>query len=845
VAKINRLKTGPQRELCDMDDELRSAILSYTSNPAYTAVKPKVIAERLGLEGDAAAHCKKIVKKLVREGALEYGPNHLIVPIDPAHPSRTHLMPAVAGESGHPISDEPASNSRRDRGNYVIGTLRRISSGDAFVRPEGTPASAERDLDIFVPGRQSGDAASGDVVRLSVSSRPGAYGKPTGKVVDVVERATNVFVGTYLEAAGSALVEVDGKVFGQPIYVGDPGAKGAKEGDKVVIEMVRFPSQLRDGEGVITRILGDRTAPGVDTLSIKYEFNLPGEFPADVLEDARKQATKFDESIPAGRRDLTGEVIVTIDPLTARDFDDAISLKKLDNGHWELGVHIADVSHFVQPKSPLDREAYDRATSVYLPDEVIPMLPEIISNNLASLQPDRVRYAVTALLEMSPDGMPINCEVFKSAIKSRRRFTYQEVDQYLLAKGLVTAEAPRAASSPTAADVVSTLTPEVDRLLADMFELAMKLRKRRFDRGALELSMPEVEIDLDKDGRVTGAHVEQNTESHQVIEEFMLAANIAVATKLADAGLLFLRRIHGSPDPRKSRALTEFIRSLGMPVENLQDRFELQQVLDRVKGDPRQHAVNFSTLRSMQKAIYSPEDEGHYALAADCYCHFTSPIRRYPDLTIHRLIDALNHHQAGTGPKPVNEMAQLLLEGDHCSEREQRASGAERELKKMKLLNYLSDKVGMEMDGVITGVEKFGVFIMGRDLPAEGFIHITALGDDFYQFDRASHSIAGRREGNTFRLGDTVRVAVANVDVDARELDFRYLGRAKGPGAAKTGSDQGSGGRKGRPLPAEKKRRPSQGKNRQTRERSGGSSGQSAAPGNKPARGKKPGKKRR
>jgi ribonuclease R len=483
------------------------------------------------------------------------------------------------------------------------------------------------------------------------------------------------------------------------------------------------------------------------------------------------------------------------------------------------------------------------------------MLPEIISNNLASLQPDRVRYAVTAILEMSSEGMPVHCEVFKSAIKSRRRFTYEEVDQYLLAKGLVTADPARAASSPTAADVVSTLTPEVDRLLADMFELAMKLRKRRFDRGALELSMPEVEIDLDKDGRVKGAHVEQNTESHQVIEEFMLAANIAVATKLADSGLLFLRRIHGSPDPRKSRALTEFVRSLGMQVENLQDRFELQQLLDSVKGDPRQHAVNFSTLRSMQKAIYSPEDEGHYALAADCYCHFTSPIRRYPDLTIHRLIDSLNNHQTGTGPKPVNEMGQLLLEGDHCSDREQRAAGAERELKKMKLLNYLSDKVGMEMDGVITGVEKFGVFIMGRDLPAEGFIHITALGDDYFQFDRASHSIAGHRPGNTFRLGDAVRVAVANVDVDARELDFRYLGRAKGPGAAKTAPDRpGAGGRKGRPLPPEKKRRPSQGKNRQARERSAGaggadspgsSGGKSSAPSSKPPRGKKPGKKRR
>ena len=291
--------------------------------------------------------------------------------------------------------------------------------------------------------------------------------------------------------------------------------------------------------------------------------------------------------------------------------------------------------------------------------------------------------------------------------------------------------------------------------------------------------MPEVKIDLDKEGRVDGAHVEQNTESHQIIEEFMLAANEAVARKLADAGLIFLRRSHGSPDPRKARALTEFVRSLGLPADNLQDRFELQALLDRVQGDPRQPAVNYAALRSMQKAVYRPEDEGHFALASDRYCHFTSPIRRYPDLTVHRLLDAMNRHAASDGPQPVQEVGALLQQGDHCSEREQRAASAERDLIKVKLLNYLSDKVGLEMEGVITGVEKFGVFILGKELPAEGFVHITALGDDYYHYERASHSITGRREGSSFRLGDTVRVAVAAVDVDGRKLDFRYLGRGK------------------------------------------------------------------
>lgn len=772
-----------------MDEALRQAVLTYTSNSGYRPAKPRVIAERLGLEDDDVALAKKTIKKMVRAGELEYGPNHLVLPIDPEHPARKGFQKRSA--------DNQHDGKRRKADQYTVGVFRRISSGDGFVRPEGTPASAGRDLDVYVPAKASADAASGDTVRIKIGSGGGPRGKPSAKIVDVVERATNQFVGTYIESAGMALVEVDGGVFGAPIYVGDPGAKGAREGDKVVLEMVRFPSHVRDGEGVITRVLGQRGEPGVDTLAIKYEYGLPGDFADDTLEASRSEAEAFDESIPAERRDLTGTVIITIDPTTARDFDDAISLRRIDNGHWELGVHIADVSHFVRPKTALDREAYDRATSVYLPDEVIPMLPEIISNNLASLQPDKVRYAMTAVLEFTPDGAPIACETFKSAIKSCRRFTYEEVDAYLVERKLVDDDSATASVAKAAGVETPTMAPEVDRLLSDMHELAMTLRRRRFERGALELSMPEVEIDLDNDGRVSGAHVEQNTESHQIIEEFMLAANEAVARQLAEAGLVFLRRIHGAPDPRKARALTEFVRSLGLPSSNLQDRFELQELLDRVQGDPRQLAVNYASLRSMQKAVYSPEDEGHYALASDCYCHFTSPIRRYPDLTVHRLLDALNKHQAGEGPKPVQELGELLRQGDHCSEREQRAASAERDLIKVKLLNYLSDKIGLDMEGVITGVEKFGVFIMGKELPAEGFVHITALGDDYYHYDRASHSITGRREGSSFRLGDTVRVAVAAVDVDGRELDFRYLGRGK------------SSPRGGKP----KKGRPSRGKN--------------------------------
>lgn len=794
---------------------LREEILSIVNHAEYKAMKPKLIAKRLGLTGDEAETVRKTVKKMVREGLLAYGSNHMVLPV--ANPT-IHLTPSPSegrvGEGGEagtraddnlagdtpPLSpplqvegDQSGRKEKKKKSNrdpdHIVGAFRRMEAGFGFVRPEGTQRVEGRDADIFIPANAAGDAASGDTVSVKLSQR-GRGGKMEGRIIDVVTRATNRFVGTYFEQGGMGMVQIDGKLFTQPIYVGDPGAKGVQHDDKVVIEMVRFPSHVHDGEGVIIEVLGNRGLPGVDTLSIMHEYSLPGPFAEDALEDARLQAEKFDESIGTEssglhRQDITGETIITIDPVTARDFDDAISLTRADNGHWLLGVHIADVSHFVQPKTALDREAKDRATSVYLPDRVIPMLPEIISNNLASLQPDRVRYAITARIEFTADGVRIGTDVFKSAIKSRRRFTYEEVDEYLLARGMVSREAQPSASptetpSPkkparpakSTASVFSNLTPEVDALLERMFALAMQLRERRFRRGALELNRPELEIDLDKDGRVTGAHLEINTESHQIIEEFMLAANEAVAEKLFDDELIFLRRVHGAPDPRKLKALTAFVSELGIKTDSLESRFALQKLLKDIEGDPREAAINYATLRSMQRAVYSPEEAGHFALASECYCHFTSPIRRYPDLTVHRLIDDL-----AQGKKPLQNLETLLILGDHCSDREQRATEAERELNKVKLLNYFADKIGTEMNGYITGVESFGLFVTGSDIPAEGFIPIAALTDDYYRFDRAGHVVHGLRNGNSYRLGDTVRVAVAAVDVDRRQLDFRLLGR--------------------------------------------------------------------
>ncbi|MDX1945967.1 MAG: ribonuclease R [Pirellulaceae bacterium] len=758
--------------------KLEPIVLAHVLGPQYQPVKPRVIAKQLKLPSEQHKALKIAIRRLVKAGKLSFGSAHIVrPPKGAATPPRAKEKDSRGnGEKTPPpkpiTRDELPSEARK---NIVTGTFRRTASGFGFVRPQGA-TRGDKSTDIYIAAQATLDAADRDLVRVRLSrkqarGRGGAL-RQAGEIVEIVERDTHQFVGVYQEREESSYVQIDGKIFAQPVPVGDPGAKGASPGDKVVIEMVRFPTHQHAGEAVITEVLGRRGEPGVDTLSIIREFGLPEAFSEEVLDNSREQAEKFNEST-AGRLDLTGETIITIDPVDARDFDDAVSLSRSENGHWNLGVHIADVAHFVPAKSPLDIEAKERGTSVYLPDRVIPMLPEIISNNLASLQPNKVRYALSALIEFTAEGQLVAYEVKRSAIKSCRRFTYEEVDEYLEDR-----EAWRA-----------KLSPKVWQLLADMHELAMLLRRRRLEGGSIELTLPEVKIDLDKRGEVVGAHLTKNTESHQMIEEFMLAANEAVARMLGEAGLNFLRRVHEPPDPRKLHALTTFIRELGIECESLESRFEIKRVVAQVAGKPEEHAVNYAVLRSMQKAIYGPTDEGHYALNKEHYCHFTSPIRRYPDLTIHRLIETL-----ARGKRPPNDFDQAVLLGDHCSDREQRAASAERELKKVKLLTYLAKRLGEQMDAVITGVEEFGLFAQGIELPAEGLIHVETLGDDFYRFDRDTHSLAGYRSGNRFRLGDVIRVEVAHVDIDKRELDFRIVRRL---GSTHRGRPEARGPKKG------------------------------------------------
>lgn len=567
-------------------------ILAAVSRRNYQPLKPKALARKLGVPAPQYPQFRNALRDLLKQGRLELGRNH-----------------AVRAAPPH---------------GTVTGTYRRTGTGVGYVRPHYV--EGQSGAEVRIAEGAALDAATGDTVLVKVLRRPNRPDMhASGEVIRVLERATRQFVGTYFERGDEGLVRVDGTVFAHSVYVGDPGAKGVRPNDKVVFEMLRFPTPDDRGEGVITEVLGPHGQPGVDTLSVIRAFNLPDVFPPDVIEEARAAAAAFDETDLDGRDDFTGDLVITIDPVDARDFDDAVSVTRDPaTGHWQLCVHIADVGHFAPPGGPLDREARGRATSVYLPQRVLPMFPEVISNHLASLQQGRLRYVKSVLIGFTPEGQKTAVRFANGAIRNRKRFSYGQV--------LAVLQAP----SPPAPEVCD---PEIYELLLRMRELAMILRQRRVKRGALELVMPEVELEYDDLGRVTGGHFQVHDVSHQIIEELMLAANEAVAEHLTDLDIAFLRRVHPDPDPKKLEAFAEFARSLGYKMGSHLDRFALQRILERSADRPDVHAIHYALLRSLKQAVYAPGDEGHYALASSNYCHFTSPIRRYPDLTVHRLLD--------------------------------------------------------------------------------------------------------------------------------------------------------------------------------------------------------------
>jgi ribonuclease R len=715
--------------------DLLARILHAVSAQSYTPIKAKLLAKRLGVTSDTYPEFRKIVRELIRSGRVTLGRNQTIRPAD-------------------------------TRGT-VTGIYRRTQAGHGFVRPHVVDGVFKPE--IYIREDKAQDAATGDEVLVRVTREATRVKDAAGEIVRILERATRTFVGTYFERGGEGLVRVDGTVFAHSVSVGDPGAKGAKPQDKVAVEMLRFPTQDHRGEGVIAEVLGAQGEPGVDTLSVIRAFGLPEAFPEEVLAEARQVASQFSEQDFAGREDFTNDLVITIDPVDAKDFDDAVTVA-IDpkTRHWVLTVHIADVGEFVKPGGHLDKEARKRATSVYLPQRVLPMFPELISNGLASLQEGKNRFVKTVEMEFTPGLQKGHVRFANGVIRNRKRFTYEQAQEIL--DSLDAAEKPPA---------VEQYDPEIVAMIRRMRDLAVLLHKKRIKRGALELSMPEPVLEYDERGRVSGAHFARHDLSHSVIEEFMLAANEAVAEHFSHHEVPFLRRVHPAPKEDKLQAFAQFSELLGYPIRRPEDRFELQRVLTETLDKPERAALHFSLLRSLKQATYSPIQDQHYALASINYCHFTSPIRRYPDLQVHRLLDRwIKHGSASADPDELKAL------GDHCSKMERRAETAERELVKLRILVYLSGKLGEQLDAVITGVADYGFFAQAEKFPAEGLVHISSLVDDYYWFDETSHTLEGKRTQRRFRLGDRVRVEIARVDVPRRLLDLRLSGEG---GAKRSG----------------------------------------------------------
>ncbi|MBI4581296.1 MAG: ribonuclease R [Planctomycetes bacterium] len=708
-------------------DELSSRILRHVSDKQYRPQKIGRLARSMGIEHGEYSAFRAAVKELMKAGRVVLGGGNQV------------MLPDAAG--------------------VIIGRFRGHERGFGFVVPE----SLTEHGDLFIPPGASLNAITGDTVaaRITRRGKAGDFSRVEGEIVEVVERGQSRFVGELVRHGRDWIVLPDGNALHSPIAIGDPSARGAREGDQVVVELTQFPSADVQGRGVIVEVLGRRGEPGIDTISIIRHYHLPEGFLEPVLEDARRAVREYDpQQVLRRREDLRGETIITIDPDDARDFDDAISIRRAGGG-FELGVHIADVSHFVRPGRPLDGEAAHRGNSVYLPQRVIPMLPETLSNGLCSLQEGEPRLCKTAFIQYDKNGHRRQTRFANTVIQSTRRLTYREATRIL--------------------DGAAAGYPEpVVQLLRDMDSLARLIQKRRCGQGMIVLDLPEVELVLNEDGEVTGVEPTDTGFPHTIIEMFMVEANEVVAELFTGVDVPHLRRIHPDPPPDSRTKLARLLRVLGKKLPETAERRELIRLLESVKGRPEAFAVNLAVLRSMAPAEYSPRRVGHFALAGKAYSHFTSPIRRYPDLLIHRLLD---EHLAGRlkvrkhrASLPSEET--LVEVGKHCSYTERRAEDAERELRMVKILQFLSTRLGEVGSGVVTGVTNVGLFVQLRRYLVDGLVRFDDLADDWWDLDPRGGCMIGQRSGRRIKIGDPLQVQIAAVDIATRKLDLALAGDA-------------------------------------------------------------------
>ena len=649
--------------------------------------------------------------------------------------------------------------------NQVAGRITVRPEGFGFVLVEGGP-------DLFVPRSGMHGAMDGDTVlareeRARSRGRSGAQDRTSGTVVKVLDRARDRVVGRFEKQEGRAVVLPYDPKIDAIVRIADGGTGGARSGEIVEARLTAFPDTRRVAHGVVEERLGFLGDPGVDVEIVLRSHGLPPRFPEPVIEEAERFPPRVRTEDLLGRRDFREHRVVTIDGETAKDFDDAVEIEKTPNG-YRLGVHIADVSRYVSEGTALDDEARSRGTSVYFPGRVLPMLPEHLSNGLCSLNPGVDRLVLSALIETDRKGRVLSTEFVKGVIRSSERMTYTEVARLL-------------ESGPTHGDK-DRYGPLLQDF-RDMADLAARLRERRESRGSIDFDLPDADIVLDDEGLVVGIVPESRNVAHRLIEEFMLAANEAVAKKLLFAKQPAIYRVHDKPDPDRLVDLREVLETFGYELKGDLDEVPpaaFQKVLKSIQGKPEERLLSDLLLRAQRKALYSEECRGHYALAAPYYCHFTSPIRRYPDLVVHRQLSALLQSGRPVAPKDFDAVNDRLRElAAFSSDRERRAEAAERESLLWKKIVFMKDKIGREFDAYVTGVASFGVFVTLRDFFVEGLVPVSSLGDDFFVYEEKQHRLRGRSSGKIHRLGDGLRVELKAIDEVRRRLDFRVAVAAR------------------------------------------------------------------
>lgn len=704
------------------NQQLREQILRLLSAPKYRPLDKLELGKALGRKSGVRMGLNEVLRQLEQSGEIA------------RIRKDRYVLPSEA--------------------DLVTGTLQVHQAGYAFLST-GKPGAQ----DLFIAAENTGTAMNGDkvVARISRDQRPSraqsGRDRTEGRVIRILERAHDSLVGTLQQSKNFFYVVADDPRIVHNVYVQVPPQpplpKTPVLGDKVVVRLEPWESRHVNPEGQIIEILGPSSAPGVDMLSIIRKYHLPTEFPGDVLEEAQKIPETVGEEMVEGREDLRDQFIVTIDPDDARDFDDAINVERIPSGGWQLGVHIADVAAYVKPGAALDREAYKRGNSVYLPDRVIPMLPERLSNGVCSLKPDVNRLTHSVFIQFTRDGRVKSSRFARTVIRSARRLTYREAYAILRA-------APH---------------DQLSERLHVAWELASLLRKKRFEQGSLDLDFPEVKVRLDEQGKPILLERIENDESHQLVEEFMLAANEAVARELKNRSIPTIYRVHENPEPDKLAEYRELVLSYNYKVGDLTNRKELQRLLASLAGKPEEQALKIGLLKSLKRARYAAQPLGHFGLAKTNYTHFTSPIRRYADLVVHRALAELDHARRSRA-----DMGQIVSASEHISITERVAAEAEMDAVKMKKLEFFQRQLDARDPQVfratVIDVRNYGLLLELPDVLLTGLVHVSSLTDDFYVFHPAQRRFIGRQSRRRFSVGDQLRVFVARVDIFKRQVDF-------------------------------------------------------------------------